>query len=212
MQQQFIYGQNYITNFPNSFVSLFLLNSYWEVYGRERSQSYLQSMSNPLQNHSLAKGLVAEWKNREETEKKTELGVLSMDFSQKDTTDQLISLSSFKGKYVLIDFWASWCGPCRQESPVLVKAYEKYRAKGFDILSVSLDEDKNKWIGAIKKDNLSWTHVSDLKGNENQAALLYGVKSIPANFLIDPQGKIIAKGLRGADVERKLQEIFKTEK
>jgi peroxiredoxin len=95
---------------------------------------------------------------------------------------------------------------------VLVKAYEKYRAKGFDILSVSLDENKTKWIGAIKKDNLSWTHVSDLKGNENQAALLYGVKSIPANFLIDPQGKIIAKGLRGADVERKLQEIFKTEK
>jgi hypothetical protein len=106
MQQQYIHGQNYITDFPNSFISLHLLSSYWEIYGIERAKSYLQSFSTPLQNHSLAKGLVAEWKNREETEKKTAIGMPSLGFLQKDTTDQdqLIGLSSFKGKYVLLDF------------------------------------------------------------------------------------------------------------
>jgi len=212
MQQQIIHAQDHILHNPGSVLSLYLIAQYWEEYGLERAKSYLESLSNQLQGHSIAKEMVAEWKKREEVERKTALGVLSMDFSQKDTTDQPIRLSSFKGKYVLIDFWASWCGPCRQESPILVKAYEKYKAKGFDILSVSLDENKNQWIAAIKKDKFTWTQVSDLKGKENQAALLYGVKSIPANFLIDPQGKIIAKGLRGEDLERQLQQIFKGEK
>jgi len=210
MQQQYIHAQKYITDNPASFVSLLLLSSYWKEYGIERANSYLQSLSSQLQGHSIAQGMLATWKERKEVEGKTAIGILGMNFSQADTTDQLISLASFRGKYVLLDFWASWCGPCRQESPLLVKAYEKYNPKGFEILSVSLDESKEKWKSAIVKDRLAWTHVSDLKGGQNQAAALYGVESIPANFLIDPQGKIIAKGLRGEALEKKLQEVFKT--
>jgi len=211
MQQQIIHAQDHIVNNPSSVLSLYLIAQYWQEYGPEKAKSFLQSLSLPLQNHSIAKGLVAAWEKRQETESNTAIGRLSMDFSQADTTNMAIRLASFRGKYVLLDFWASWCGPCRQESPVLVKAYKKYHSKGFEILSVSLDENKEKWKAAISKDKLAWTHVSDLKGGQNEAATLYGVESIPANFLIDPQGKIIAKGLRGEDLERELQELFKTQ-
>jgi peroxiredoxin len=142
---------------------------------------------------------------------KTSVGSMAMDFTQNDTLDRPVSLSSFKGKYVLLDFWASWCGPCRMENPTVVSAYAKYHGKGFDILSVSLDRpgDKEKWIKAIHADGLAWTHVSDLQFWNNAVAKAYGVGSIPQNFLIDPQGKIIGKGLRGDELEKKLDEIYK---
>jgi thiol-disulfide isomerase/thioredoxin len=119
-------------------------------------------------------------------------------------------LSSYKGKYVLIDFWASWCGPCRQENPNVVKAYNKYKTKKFTIIGVSLDKPgaKDAWMSAIKNDGLTWTQVSDLQFWDNKAAKLYGITSIPQNFLLDPTGKIIAKNLRGGDLEAKLAEIF----
>ncbi|MBS1585594.1 MAG: AhpC/TSA family protein [Bacteroidetes bacterium] len=120
-----------------------------------------------------------------------------------------IALSSFKGKYVLLDFWASWCGPCRHENPNVVAAFQKYKSKNFTVFSVSLDNSKDKWQEAIKRDNLTWTHVSDLKGWGSDAAAMYGVQSIPANFLLDPSGKIIARDLRGDDLEAKLQEVLK---
>ena len=110
---------------------------------------------------------------------------------------------------MLVDFWASWCGPCRAENPNVLKAYSKYHPKGFDILGVSLDEKKDKWEEAIKKDNLNWTQVSDLQGWKNSVAVLYGVQAIPMNFLIDKDGKIIAKGLRGDDLGKKLSEVLK---
>jgi thiol-disulfide isomerase/thioredoxin len=119
-----------------------------------------------------------------------------------------VSLSSFKGKYFLLDFWASWCGPCRRENPNVVKAYRQYHNKGFDILGVSLDDSKDDWLKAIKKDGLSWTQVSDLKGWKNEAATLYGIQGIPMNFLIDKEGKIIAKNLRGQDLEKRLAEVL----
>jgi peroxiredoxin len=145
------------------------------------------------------------------TAKKTAVGAMAMDFTQNDTLDVPVSLSSFKGKYVLIDFWASWCGPCRQENPNVVKAFQTYNAKGFTVLGVSLDQPgaKDKWIKAIHDDNLTWTQVSDLKYWDNQVAKQYGIQAIPQNFLVDPAGKIIAKNIRGEELSSKLATIFK---
>lgn len=137
------------------------------------------------------------------------IGLEAPDFTQKTPDGMDVSLSDFKGKYVLLDFWASWCGPCRRENPYLVKAYEKYKDKNFTILGVSLDTDRNRqaWLDAIKQDGLIWTQVSDLR-TENAAANLYKVVGIPQNYLIDPQGKIVAKNLRGDALLKKLTEIL----
>jgi peroxiredoxin len=142
--------------------------------------------------------------------KKTEIGVEAPAFTQNDTTGKAVNLADFKGKYVLVDFWASWCGPCRAENPNVVVAFNKYKAKQFTILSVSLDQPTghDAWIKAIAKDGLTWTHVSDLKFWDNAVAKLYGVRSIPQNFLLDPQGKIVAKNLRGEALDKKLAELL----
>lgn len=142
--------------------------------------------------------------------RKTAIGAIAMDFTQNDTLDNPVSLSSFRGKYVLLDFWASWCGPCRRENPNLVKSFNKYKDKGFTVFSVSLDQPgkKDRWMKAIHDDNLTWTHVSDLKFWANEIAKQYNINGIPASFLIDPQGKIIAKDLRGEELDKKLEEVF----
>ncbi|MHA8051583.1 peroxiredoxin family protein [Aquirufa sp. ROCK-SH2] len=124
-------------------------------------------------------------------------------------TGEILALSSLKGKYVLIDFWASWCGPCRQENPNVVKTYAKYKDKGFEIFGVSLDKDKAAWLRAIENDKLVWKHVSDLQYWNSVGAQAYGVNSIPMTFLLDPTGKIVAKGLRGPALEQYLANIFK---
>jgi thiol-disulfide isomerase/thioredoxin len=139
----------------------------------------------------------------------TDIGQPAPAFVQNDPKGKPVSLASFKGKFVLLDFWASWCGPCRAENPNVVAAYKKYAAKGFTVLGVSLDQDKDKWLAAVKKDQLAWTQVSDLKGWQNKAADLYGVKGIPMNYLLDREGKIIAKGLRGEELDKKLDELTK---
>jgi len=119
----------------------------------------------------------------------------------------MIDLKNLRGKYVLVDFWASWCGPCRKENPNVVAAYSKYHPKGLEIVSISLDNNKNSWIKAIRADGLEWMHVSDLKGWKNAAAAKYGVKLIPQNFLLDKDGKIIARNLRGSALDKRLSEI-----
>ena len=136
-------------------------------------------------------------------------GSQAVDFTQNDTANNPVSLSSFKGKYVLVDFWASWCGPCRHENPAVVAAYNEFKNKNFTILSVSLDQNKDKWKQAILNDNLTWTHVSDLKYWQNEVAQLYHIQSIPANMLIDPTGKIIARNLRGDALYEALGKLLK---
>lgn len=129
-------------------------------------------------------------------------------FAQADTSGKLVELASFKGKYVLVDFWASWCGPCRKENPNVVAAYKKYHDKGFEIVGVSLDNKKDAWLTAIHKDDLTWTHVSDLKGWQNEVALEYAVKSVPTSFLVGPDGKIIGKNLRGEALQQELEKLL----
>jgi peroxiredoxin len=141
---------------------------------------------------------------------KTSVGQMAIDFTQKDTADNPVKLSSFRGKYLLLDFWASWCGPCRVENPVIVRIFNLYHYKGFQILSVSLDKPgtKAKWLKAIQDDDLRWFHVSDLQYWDNAVVKEYGIEAIPQNLLIDPTGKIIAKNLKGDDLEKKLAAIY----
>ena len=170
----------------------------------------LEKRFNTLDGSALQNRYASGVKTAIENGKIGAIGTKALDFTQTDTSGKKITLSQFKGKYVLLDFWASWCGPCREENPNVVAAFNKYKDKNFTILSVSLDQPtgKEKWLNAIHKDGLTWNHVSDLKFWDSATAGLYAVRAIPQNFLLDPDGKIIGKNLRGEDLENKLAEIF----
>ena len=148
-------------------------------------------------------------KNAQSAASKIVPGAVAPDLTMPDQTGNSLSVSSFRGKYVLVDFWASWCGPCRGENPNVVAAYEKYKSKNFTVLGVSLDKDKESWLAAIQEDKLNWSHMSDLKYWESAAVPAYGIKGIPFNVLLDPTGKIVAVGLRGSALDQKLAELLK---
>ena len=197
--------KNFIEQHPKSFVSLNLLNGL--VYSTEYADlnKLYTGLDTAIQHSTSGQKINAQL----EKMKATAIGQPAIDFTANDVNGNPVSLSSFKGKYVLVDFWASWCGPCRQENPNVVKAFNKYKDKNFTILGVSLDEDATKWKEAIEHDKLAWTQVSDLKGWKAEPAAKYGVRAIPANFLIDQDGKIIGHNLRGQALEDKLAEILK---
>ena len=200
-------NKKYLSENPASPIAMFIFRQFvgYDINADEAEPVFL-SLSEKLRSGPAGK----EMAEKIEIAKKTGVGRMAMDFTQNDTLGNPVSLSSFKGKYVLIDFWASWCGPCRQENPNVVKAFNNYKEKGFTVLGVSLDQPnaKDKWMKAIHDDNLTWTQVSDLKFWGNAVAVQYGIQAIPQNFLIDPQGKIIGKNLRGEALNKKLETLF----
>lgn len=190
---------------PTSYVSAFQLA---QNFAYDVIPDQLEPLYNALADNIKASHFGKAVKESLDAAKTTAVGSIAPDFTLNDINGKPVSLAAYKGKYTLVDFWASWCGPCRQENPTVVKAYNTYKSKGFDILGVSLDEKKDKWEQAIKQDKLTWTHVSDLKGWESDVAALYGIKAIPMNYLLDKEGKIIARSLRGEDLIKKLSEIL----
>jgi peroxiredoxin len=200
--------KKFIQQNPTSFVSLEALNSFAGPSPDYNEVMPLFSTLAPaIQNTDNGKA----YKATLDQLKATSVGSVAPDFTQDDPAGKPLSLSSFKGKYVLLDFWASWCGPCRQENPNVVKVYNQYKTKNFTVLGVSLDRPNGKdaWLQAIKDDGLAWNHVSDLQFWNNKVAALYGVRSIPGNFLIDPTGKIVARDLRGEELEQTLAKLLK---
>lgn len=197
--------QKYLKDNPSSPIGMFVLN---QVAGYEldpeTAEPLFRSLSKTVRRYPSAN----EFAYRIELAKKLAIGNPALEFSQNDTTGAPVTLASFRGKYVLVDFWASWCGPCRAENPNVVKAFELYKDKGFTILGVSFDEKQDRWKQAIRQDNLTWTHVSDLKGWKNEVGKLYGIRAIPQNLLLDPEGRIIAKNLRAEELGRKLEELL----
>ena len=196
--------ERFIREHSDSYVALNLLAQQSKEIASPEFEELFNRLNENIRNTSL--GL--EIKRKIDAVKASTVGKQAMDFEVWDINGDKVALKSYIGKYVLLDFWASWCMPCRAENPILKKAYENFSASNFDILSVLLDTKRGLWERAIREDGLPWKQVSDLKGAKSPIALGYGISAIPQNFLIDPTGKIIAKNLRGEELEKKLKYLF----
>lgn len=195
----------FIYKHPDSYVSLDLVKNKSVVIDPATFEPFYNSLSKGLRDSEDGK----EMARKLAIAKKLDVGQPFMNFTLNTTEGTPVSLQAFKGKYVLVDFWASWCGPCRMENPNVLKAYNAYKDKNFDVVAISLDDKKEAWLKAIKEDGMPWVHVSDLQGFDSPVAKEYGIEAIPQNFLLDPSGKIIAKQLRGDQLINKLTEILK---
>lgn len=205
--------KDYINSTNSPSAALYALGIASQTIPNEEIKSMVSASAKRFPEHAgLAriKSMLAVKAPEETTEKSYALlNKQAPDLTMTDVNGKPLSVSNFKGKYLLIDFWASWCGPCRQENPNVVAAYNQFKNKNFTILGVSLDEDKAAWQKAIEKDHLTWNHMSDLKQWESAAVQAYGFDGIPFNVLVDPAGKIIASSLRGQDLSNKLAELLK---
>jgi len=211
------YVKTFVKNSSNPVASVWALGTYYQILTPGEYQQLLDEVVKKFPEH---KGVAAikEMNDRQmaiakqkaqEPEAPQWVGKEAPELSLPGINGKEIKLSSMKGKYVLVDFWASWCAPCRRENPNLVQAYNKYKDKNFTVLGVSLDKEKTEWLNAIQKDELAWTHVSDLKQWNSKAVSVYNFNSIPFNVLVDPSGKIIAQGLRGEELNAKLEELIR---
>ena len=197
--------EKFVAQHPGSYVSPLAIYRHNQLTSNsEMMEQLFNSLAAPVKSSPLGNYLAQQITES----KKNPIGKPLADFSQPDTSGNAVSLSSLKGKYVLVDFWASWCGPCRAENPNLVRMYNKFKDKKFTVLGVSLDKSKQPWLDAINADALTWTHISDLQGWNNSIAQQFQIFSIPQNFLLDPQGNVIGKNLRGAALEFKLNSLL----
>jgi len=194
----------FIKKHPNSIISAEILSTYSTTFGKKETIKLFDQFSEENKKTEYGK-IISTYIELNEDAKISEQFI---DFEMVDHNGKSQKLSDLKGKTIFLDFWASWCAPCRKENPNLVKTYEKFKSKGFEIFAVSLDENKENWLKAIKKDKLNWYHVNDLKGNGNKASLIYGVEGIPDSFLIDENGIILARDLRGEELNKKLIELL----
>ncbi|NML23335.1 AhpC/TSA family protein [Pseudoflavitalea sp. G-6-1-2] len=197
--------EKFYEDHPDSYVSLDMLESRSAMIDVETFEPQFNHLSDRLRSSAAGKELA----ERLSIARKSAVGRTAADFTQNNTEGKPFTLSSLRGKYVLLDFWASWCGPCRAENPNVLKAYNRMKGKNFEIVGVSLDDKLANWKKAIADDGLPWIHVSDLKGWKNDVAIEYGVKAVPQNLLIDPNGVIIAKDLRGEELAQKLESLIK---
>lgn len=205
-ERKSIYAK-FVNDQPTSPVALFAVEQFagWDIQPDE-TEALLSKL--PQNARQLPTG--QELARKIASARKTSIGAEAIDFVQNDTNGVATRLSSFRGKYVLLDFWASWCGPCRAENPNLVRVYQQYKGKGLRIVGISLDQPnaRDRWLQAIHDDRLEWTQLSDLKFWRNEVAVQYGIQAIPQNFLIDPAGKIVAKNLRGENLEATLAKFI----
>ncbi len=195
----------YVASNPASPIALSVLTGYAGYFFEAKKIEPLFEMM-PVSVQQSPSGLA--FREKIEIAKKTGIGVYAMPFTQYDKEGNTVTLNDYKGRYVLLDFWASWCAPCRKEKPNLIRAYHQFKDRNFTVLGISLDHNRQSWINAIGADGIEWTNVSDLKAKNNEVAIIYGITNIPQNFLVDPEGVIIARNLMGEALHKKLDEVL----